>query len=110
MTVTVKKMPGGVTQLFNTETGRVTYKCKAESAFLPIDAFGGIVRFNQKGATATVTGHIVSLESCDVIKENDSGYKSALESVISANKDFAKNKYDAAIKEIEKLESKLKSL
>jgi len=110
MTVTVKKMPGGVTQLFNTETGRVTYKCKAESAFLPIDAVGGIVRFNQKGATATVTGHIVSLESCDVIKEGDSGYKPALESVINANKDFAKNKYDAAIKEIQELESKLKSL
>lgn len=110
MTVTVKKMPGGVTQLFNTETGRVTYKCKAESAFLPLDAFGGIVRFNQKGATATVTGDIVTLESCDVIKESDSSYKGALESVINANKEFAKNKYDTALKEIQQLETKLKSL
>ena len=31
MTVTVTKMPGGITQLFNTETCRVTYKCKSES-------------------------------------------------------------------------------
>ncbi len=30
MTVIVTRKPGGVTQLFNTETGRVTYKCKAE--------------------------------------------------------------------------------
>ena len=50
MTVIVSGNSGGVTQLFNTETGRVTYKCKAESAFMPIEAFGGIVKFNQKGA------------------------------------------------------------
>ena len=110
MTVTVKKMPGGVTQLFNTETGRVTYKCKAEFAFMPIDAFGGIVRFNQKGATATVTGEILSLDSCEVIKEEDSGYKTALESVIQANKEFAKNKYDESLKKIQELETKLNSL
>jgi hypothetical protein len=48
MTVTVTRKPGGITQLFNTETGRVTYKCKAESAFMLIEAFGGIVKFNQK--------------------------------------------------------------
>ena len=50
MTVVVTRKPGGVTQLFNTETGRVTYKCKAESAFMLIEAFGGIVKFNQKEA------------------------------------------------------------
>jgi len=110
MTVTVKKMPGGVTQLFNTETGRVTYKCKADLAFLPIDAFGGIVKFNQKGATVTVTGQITSIESCDVIKEGTTGYKEALSLVINANKEFAKNKYDDTLKEIQKLETKLNSL
>ena len=68
MTVIVIRKPGGVTQLFNTETGKVTYKCKAESAYMLIEAFGGIVKFNQKDATATVTGHITSLQSCDVIK------------------------------------------
>ncbi|MGH1521094.1 MAG: hypothetical protein ACRBB2_01800, partial [Nitrosopumilus sp.] len=67
MTVTVTRKPGGITQLFNTETGRVTYKCKTESAFMLMDAFDGIVKFNKKGAIATVTGHVVSLESCDVI-------------------------------------------
>ena len=110
MTVTVNKMPGGVTQLFNTETGKVTYKCKAESAFLPIDAFGGIVKFNQKGAMATVIGDIKSLDLCDVIKEGDSEYKKALSAVITANKEYAKNKYELAIKEIQELEAKLNTL
>jgi hypothetical protein len=58
MTVTVTRKPGGITQLFNTDTGRVTYKSKAESAYMLIEAFGGIVKFNQKNAMATVTGHI----------------------------------------------------
>jgi hypothetical protein len=49
MTVIVTRKPGGVTQLFNTETGRVTYKCKAESAYMLIEAFGGIIKFNHKG-------------------------------------------------------------
>ena len=110
MTVTVTKMPGGVTQLFNTETGRVTYKCKAESALLPIDAFGGIVKFNQKGAMVTVTGDVKSLESCEVIKDIDPGYKEALSSVIASHKEFAKNKYESKLKEIQELESKLTSL
>ena len=34
MTVTVTRKPGGITQLFNTDTGRVTYKCKGESAYI----------------------------------------------------------------------------
>jgi hypothetical protein len=110
MTVTVTRLAGGVTQLFNTETGRVTYKCKAEFAFMPIEAFGGIVKFNQKGAVATVTGHLTSLDSCDVIKEEDSGYKEALSAVVQARKEFVKNKYDEAQKEIQDLENKLSSL
>ena len=110
MTVTVTKMPGGVTQLFNTETGRVTYKCKAESAFMLIAAFGGIVKFNQKGAMATVTGHLTNLDSCDVIKEGDSNYKNALSEIIQAHKDFAKTKADAYQQEIRELEDQLSSL
>jgi len=110
MTVTVTKMPGGVTQLFNTETGKVTYKCKAESAFLPIDAFGGIVKFNQKGATATVIGDFKSLDLCDVIKKGDLGYKEALTVVITSNKKFAKEKYESALKEIQELETRLQTL
>ena len=110
MTVTVSRNPGGVTQLFNTETGRVTYKCKAESAFMPIEAFGGIVKFNQKGAMATITGDVKSLESCEVIKEGDAAYKDALAAVIQAKKQFVQNKYDEAQKEIQELENKLSSL
>ena len=110
MTVTVSKNPGGVTQLFNTETGRVTYKCKSESAFMPIEAFGGIVKFNQKGAIATVTGEVKTLENCEVIKQGDVGYKDALASVIQAKKEFVQNKYDDAQKEIQELENKLSTL
>ncbi len=110
MTVIVTRTPGGITQLFNTETGRVTYKCKAESALMPIDAFGGIVKFNQKGAMATVTGQVTTLDSCDVIKEEDQGYKEALSAVIEAKKEFFKNKSDEAQKEIQELENKFSSL
>ena len=110
MTVTVTRKPGGITLLFNTETGRVTYKCKADSAYMLIEAFGGIVKFNQKGAMATVTGHVTSLESCDVIKNGHPEYKDALTTIIAAHKDFAKNVADSYQKEITELENKLSAL
>jgi len=110
MTVTVSRNSGGITQLFNTETGKVTYKCKAESAFMPIEAFGGIVKFNQKGAMATVTGDVTTLESCEVIKQGDKEYKKALFAVIQAKKEFVKSKYEEAQKEIRELENVLSSL
>jgi len=110
MTVTVTRKPGGITQLFNTETGRVTYKCKAESAFMLIEAFGGIVKFNQKGAIATVTGHITELESCDVIKKGHSEYKEALTAIVTAHKEFAQSVSDSYQKEIQELENKLSAL
>ncbi len=110
MTVIVTRKPGGITQLFNTETGRVTYKCKAESAYMIIEAFGGIVKFNQKGAIATVTGHITSLELCDVIKKGHPNYKDALSAILSAHKEFAQNVSDSYQKEIQELENKLSGL
>jgi phage-related minor tail protein len=110
MTVTVTRKPGGVTQLFNTETGRVTYKCKAESAYMQIEAFGGIVQFNQKGAIATVTGHITSLESCDVIKKGHPNYKDALCAIILAHKEFARNVSNEYQNKIQELENKLSGL
>ena len=110
MTVIVTRKPGGITQLFNTETGRVTYKCKAESAYMLIEAFGGIIKFNHKGAIATVTGHITSLESCDVIKKGHPNYKEALSTIISAHKEFAKNVSDSYLQEIQELENKLSSI
>ena len=110
MTVIVTRKPGGITQLFNTETGRVTYKCKAESSFMLIEAFGGIVKFNQKGAVATVTGHITSLESCDVIKKGHPNYQDALIAIISAHKAFAENISHTHQNKIQELEHKLSSL
>lgn len=110
MTVTVTRKPGGITQLFNTETGRVTYKCKADSAYMLIEAFGGIVKFNQKNAMATVTGHLTSLESCDVLKSGHPEYKDALTVIIAAHKEFAKNISDYHQKEILEFENKLSAL
>lgn len=110
MAVLVTKKPGGMTQLFNTETGRVTYKCKAESAYMLIEAFGGIVKFNKKGAIATVTGHVTSLESCDVIKKGHPDYRAALESIVSAHREFAAEVSEAHASEIRDLENKLASL
>ena len=110
MAVLVTRKPGGVTQLFNTETGRVSYKCKAESALMYIEAFDGIVKFNQKNAMATATGHVTSLESCDIIKKEDQGYKEALVIIISAQKEFAQIVSDTSQKEIQELENKLSDL
>ncbi len=110
MTITVTRKPSGITQLFNTDTGRVTYKCKADSAFMFIEAFGGIVKFNQKGAIATVTGHITSLESCDVIKKGHLEYKEALSVIISEHKEFAQNVSDSYQKKIQELKNKLSAL
>lgn len=79
-------MSGGIIQLFNTDTDRITYKYKSESGYMLIKAFGGIVKFNQKGAIAIVTGHLTSLDSCSIIKEGDSNYKEALTTIIHAQK------------------------
>jgi hypothetical protein len=110
MTVTVTRKPGGITQLFNTETGTVTYKCRAESAYMFIEAFGGIVKFPQKGSMVTVTGHVTSLDSCDVLKKGHSEYKDALIAIISAHKEFAQSVSDSYQKEITELENKLSDI
>jgi len=86
MTVIITEMPSGVTQLFNPDTGRITYECKKDSAFLKIEVIGGIVKFNKKGAKATVTGPFASIEDCEIIKENDDGYEDALKACLEAEK------------------------
>ena len=75
-----------------------------------IETFGGIIKFNHKGAIATVTGHITSLESCDVIKKGHPNYREALSTIISAHKEFTKNVSDSYQKEIQELENELSSL
>jgi len=110
VTVIVTKKPGGVSQLFNPDTGKVTYKNKSESAMLPITAFGGIVKFNKKGAMATVSGEVTELDSCNVIKESDPAFKDALVNVIEAHKEFAKIQNKAQLNEIKLLEEKLSKI
>ena len=75
-----------------------------------IEAFGGIIKFHHKGAIATVTGHITSFESCDVIKKGHPNYKEALSTIISAYKKFAQNVSDTYQKEIQELENKLSGI
>ena len=110
MGVIVTRKPGGIAQLYNTDTGRVTFKCKSDSSLMFIEAFGGIVKFNKKGAIATVNGMVTTLDSCDVIKENDPEYKHALTHIIQAQREFAKEKNDLMQKEIHLLEEKLSKL
>ncbi len=75
-----------------------------------IEAFGGIIKFNHKVVIATVTGHITSLESCDVIKKGHPNYRAALSTIISAHKEFTQNVSDSYQKETQELENELSSL
>ena len=75
-----------------------------------IEAFGGIIKFNHKGAIATVTDHITSLESCDVIKKGHPNYKEALSIIISSYKEFSQNISDSYAKEIQEFENKLSGI
>ena len=75
-----------------------------------IETFGGIIKFNHKGAIVTVTGHITSLELCDVIKKGHPNYGEALSTIISAHKEFTQNVSDSYQKEIQELENELSSL
>lgn len=77
MTVIVTRMPGGIAQMFTPETGKVTYKCKGDAAYMEIEAFGGIVRFNKRGSKAIVAGHVTELQDCEVITPEDDGYLEA---------------------------------
>ncbi len=110
MTVIVTRMPGNITQLFNTDTGRITYKCRSDSAYLLLDAFGGIVKFNKKGATATVAGHITELDFCDVLKKGHVDYQIALESIVKSHVEFAQQTSDKQQDFIHELEHKLSGL
>ena len=96
-------MPGGIAQMFNPDTGRITYKCKEERAFMEIEAFGGIVKFNQKNAKAIVSGPKTSLENCQVIKPNDSEYAIAKKNSIDALISFKEEQREQISKEIEEL-------
>ena len=103
MAVIVTKMPGGIAQVYNPETGKITYKCKGESAFMEIEAFGGIVKFTKKGAKAIVSGPIASVENCEIIKPGDKEYDQAKNSSIKAQREFKEQRIAQLTKEIDEL-------
>lgn len=107
MTVIVTRMPGGVVQLFNPDTGKITYKCKSAQAYLYIDAFDGIVKFNKKGSMAVVSGPITSLEDCTIIKKTDSNFITVLKQVIESEKNFKEQKINLLHQEINDLSKNL---
>lgn len=107
MTVIVTKLPGGVSQLFNPDTGKITYKCKKDHAYYPIDAFGGIVKFNKKGSSVTVSGANTTIDDCVVIKNSDNEYKSALKEFLNSLKQHQLDEQKILQEQISDIESKL---
>lgn len=72
--------------MFNPDTGKTTYKCKADRGYLKLDAFGGIIKFNKNGAKAIVLGPNISYESCNFVKEDDSEYPDTLKAFLESQK------------------------
>jgi len=110
LTVTVTKMSGGVVELFNPDTGKITYKAKAETAYLNLEGFGGIVKFNKKGSKATIVGTVALTEDCDIIKQDSPTYKSALLESLKAQKSFLENKKTQIEEEISQISRKLEEI
>lgn len=104
MTVIVTRMPGGIAQMFTPETGKITYKCKGESTFMEIEAFGGVVKFNQRGSKAIVSGHVTELQDCEVIMPGDGGYAHAKKAATDAVIAFREEQIAQLQKEIKGLE------
>jgi len=104
MTVIVTRMPGGIAQMFTPETGKITYKCKGQSTFMEIEAFGGVVRFNQRGSKAIVSGHITELQDCEVIMPGDDGYAGAKKAAADAVIAFREEQIARLQKEIKSLQ------
>lgn len=110
MTVTVTKMPGGVVELFNPDTGKITYKAKADTAFLNLDSFGGVLKFTKKGAKATILGNTIETDSCEIIKKDSPNYISALKLCLSMEKEFLEKKSESIAIQISEIQSRLEQL
>ena len=97
-------MPGGIAQMFTPETGKITYKCKNEKGtFMEIEAFGGIVKFNQRGAKAIISGPVTELQDCDVILPDEPQYQEAKKSAVAAQIAFKEEQIAQLTHEKEKL-------
>ena len=105
MTVIVTRMPGGIAQMFTPETGKITYKCKGKGTFMEIEAFGGIVKFNQKGSKAIISGPVTELQDCEVIMQGDDGFDDAKKIAIQAIISFKEEQISEMTKQIKELKS-----
>ena len=107
LTVTVTKMPGGVVQVLNPDSGKVTYKAKSDTAYLNLESFGGIVKFNKKGSKITMQNAEVTNEDCEIIKKDSHTYKTAMSEALKAQKIFLEQKKDQIEQEISQVASRL---
>lgn len=103
-------MPGGIVELFNPDTGKVTYKAKADVAFLNLDSIGGVLKFTKKGAKATILGSLIEIDSCEIIQKDSPDYKTALSTCLMLEKEFLEKKLDSLNKQISEIQQKLKEL
>ena len=102
-------MPGGIVQVLNPDSGKITYKAKTGTAYLKLDSFGGVVKFHNKGSKATMQDAVVSTEDCEIIKQDSPSYKSALKEALKAQKSFLENKKTLLEEEISKITAELES-
>ena len=107
MTVIVTRLPGGISQMFNPDSGKITYKCKAEGGYLKLDAFGGIVKFNKSGSKAIVDGPNTSSEDCDIIKEDDPKYSDALKAFFESQKKAKEDQIEQLNQEISEISKQI---
>lgn len=108
MTVIVTTMPGNIAQIINPATGRITYKCKGDTAFMDIEAFGGIVKFNCKNSKAIVSGPVTRLQDCRVIRPEDSEYMQARKAAIESAIKFNREKISDLQQDLQSLENSIR--
>lgn len=100
-------MPGGVSQLFNPDTGKITYKSKLDEAYMKIDAFSGIVKFNKKGSRAIVDGPNTTIDDCEIIKPESPSYNDAIQKVLNFEKKFKEEQISNLKQEVDDITSKI---
>lgn len=90
MTVVVTRMPGGVSQVFRPDSGRITYKSRRGPAYLRIPGIAGVAWFAKKGSRVVIEGVDISLEDVTLIAPDSEGYSEALRLAVEAEEAFGK--------------------
>lgn len=103
-------MSGGIAEIINPETGKITYKAKTDATFLYLESFDGIVKFNKKGAKATIIGSVIDLQDCEIIQKSSPKYKPALFECFKAERLFLQSKRQSIDAELLQLEKKISEL